>query len=141
MTSQVIKLWRILFIIIYLIISILIVNFRFDHMFYIDPSIVETNFDRYLWCVSSAFFGFSFLSFQLRNHPNSPFPSYLTYYPFLLFVISTFVFSICHIFENTGGFVFYYLSFFISFVLGYLVDDFWEIIRSLIVNKLKKIAE
>ena len=116
----------------YLLISISIFIIRRNSIFYLDPTTGIYNIDRLLWCFSASFFGFSILAFSLRYHPKTPFPKYLSYYPFILIVISTLVFSGCHLFDKTSGFVFYYLSFAFCFVLSFIVDQFWDIVRSLI---------
>ena len=95
----------------YLIISIFIVLIRRDHIFYLSPFNESYNFDRFLWCLSSSFFGFAVLAFSLRHHQKTPFPVYYSYYPFVLIGISTLVFSILHLFDKTSSFVFYYFSF------------------------------
>ena len=75
--------------------------------------------------------------FQLRFDQRSPLPSYLVYYPVLLAVISAIIFSILHIFESTSGFVFYYFSFSLCFILSYLVDQFWNIITRIVSSAAK----
>jgi len=127
-----IKSWRIIFTIIYFVLAVLIVIIWNQKIFYLSVISDSYNLYRYLWCISCSSFGFSVLSFHVRTHPNSPFPSFITYYPVLLFVISALVFSICHLFEATSNFVFYYLSFGLCFAMGYLIDNFWTILSSLI---------
>ena len=137
MESKCIKTWRIIFTLFYFIIACLIVIIWKDKIFYMKIIDDSYNWYRFLWCLCSSFLGFSVLSFHVRNHKNSPFPSFITYYPFLLFVISALVFSVCHLFDKSSGFIYYYLSFPICFILGYLVDSFWGIITSIIKNKTK----
>ena len=116
----------------YLIISILIVLIRINHIFYLSPFNEGYNFDRFLWCISSSFFGFAVLAFFLRKHPKTPFPVYYSYYPFILVGISSLIFSILHLFDKTSGFVFYYFSFAACFVFSFMVDQFWNIISTVI---------
>ena len=72
------------------------------------------------------------LAFRLYRHPKSPFPLYVSYYPFVLAVISALVFSACHLFDATSGFVFYYLSAGLCSVFAFLVDNFWNLVKSVI---------
>ncbi|MHA1336271.1 MAG: hypothetical protein ACTSPW_11075 [Promethearchaeota archaeon] len=137
MTTNITKVWRIIFSIIYATCAILIFFINKEKIFYIKPIIDSYNWYRFLWCLSGSLLGFSVLSFHIRNHPLSPFPSFLTYYPFLLIMISAIVFSVCHLFDKTSGFVFYYISFPICFTLGYLVDNYWNFLTSLIKLKSK----
>ncbi len=122
----------------YCILGGLIIYFRFDNMFYLKANIDTYNLDRLGWCLASSCLGFSFLAFQLICNPKSPFPEYIYYYPVILLIISALVFSACHLFEASSGFVFYYLSFALCVILSVLVDSFWKFITSIIEQKLKK---
>jgi hypothetical protein len=126
---------RIAFTIFYLILAILIIAIRSKSMFYYDALDHSFNLDRYLWSVASALLGFSFLSYRVIEHSNSPFPSFIVYYPILLLIIAAISFSFCHAFQRTSGFVYYYLSFSISFCFGFLVDRFWDIISKVVQLK------
>ena len=123
--------------VLYLLIGIFIIGIRFKSMFYPEVNIATYNFDRFLWCLSSAFIGFAALAFRLRRHPKSPFPEYITYYPLLLGVIASLVFSLCHIFQQTKSFIFYYLSFSLSFIFGFLVDYFFTLVTVFLSKKYK----
>lgn len=116
----------------YLLLGIAIIYFFHEKIFYTVVQNDSYNFYRFIWCLSSSAIGFSFLVFQLRFDLRSPLPSYLVYYPVLLIVISAIIFSILHIFKNTSGFVFYYFSFSLCFILSYLVDQFWDIITTIV---------
>lgn len=91
---------------------------------------------RLLWCFSSASLGFAILVFKNLNNQKSPFPTYISYYPFLLLVASSLVFSVLHISERTSNYVFYYFAFPLCFIFGFMVDYFWPIIIKLI-DKIK----
>jgi len=106
-------------------------------MFYLDPQANSFQLDRFLWCLAASFFGFSMLVFRLWNHPKSVFPTYVSYYPAVLFVQSALVFSVAHLFTTTSGFVFYYLSFAACFILAFLVDSFWNLVFSLVAKSAK----
>lgn len=116
---------RVAFAGVYVALFLTIVGLDSEQMFYLSPTADSYNFHRFLWCVASSCLAFGFLAFRFRRHPKSPFPLYVTYYPFLLGVISALVFSFCHVSEATGGFVFYYLSFGLCSVLAYSADWFW----------------
>jgi hypothetical protein len=123
---------------VFLLIGAALIYWRRKSMFYLDAnptseSLYELfNVDRFIWCFSCSCIGFSFLVFQLWKHKNSVWPTYVTYYPVLLIVISCLGFSIFHIFEQTSGFNFYYLTFMFYFILSFLVDSFWKFIGELI---------
>ena len=120
--------FRVFFALIYLIIPIIIVIIRIKTIFYINYNANSYNFDRFLWCLSSSLFGFSIIAFHLRYHEKNPFPSYITYYPFILLMMASLIFSILHIFNQTSGFVFYYISFSLCFILSFFVDNFFAVI-------------
>jgi hypothetical protein len=75
--------WRVFFSIVYLAIAVGIVYFRRDEIFFLEPRPTSYQFDRFLWCLSASFFGFSVLAFQLRRIPQSPFPVYIQQYSLL----------------------------------------------------------
>ena len=124
--------WRVFFSIVYLAIAVSIVLFRRDEIFYLEPRSTSYQFDRFLWCLSASFFGFSVLAVQLRHNPKSPFPEYVTYYPAMLVAQSALVFSVTHFFTASSGFTFYYLSFAVCFILAVTVDNFWNLINSVV---------
>ena len=119
----------------YLLAGVVIIYSRRDTLFYQNPSPVSYNFDRYIWCLGSSFIGFSVLAYQLRHIEQTPFPEYFTYYPVVLAVISALIFSACHLFQQTSGFVFYYLSSSGCIILSFLVDSFFSLLTSLVVRK------
>jgi hypothetical protein len=123
---------RVLFSIVYFVIAVSIFILRRDEIFYLEPRSTSYQFDRFLWCLSASFFGFSVLAFQLRHVPESPFPVYITYYPAILVAQSALVFSVTHFFTASSGFTFYYLSFAVCFILAVTVDDFWNLINSVV---------
>src|SRR6266516_3776630 len=96
--------WRVFFSIFYLVIAVGILLFRRDEIFYLEPRSTSYQFDRFLWCLSASFFGFSVLAFRLRHTPESPFPVYITYYPAILVAQSALVFSVAHFFTVSSGF-------------------------------------
>jgi hypothetical protein len=123
----------------YFILGILIIcwRLRFDNLFYLKVEIDSYNYDRLWWCLASSCIGFAALAFRLRYNPKPPFPNYIYYYPFMLIVISALVFSACHLFEASSGFVFYSLSFALCVILSFLVDRFWHLCISIIERRQK----
>ena len=111
---------RVIFSILYFILGFLIIYIFRDNIFYLLAEKDSYNIYRFYWCLSSSAIGFAFIILQTIHNPKSPLPSYLNYYPFILVLISTLVFSVLHIFESTSGFVFYYFSFSLCFLLGIL---------------------
>ena len=128
---------RIIFSITYFISAVIIVSFWHDKIFYLEVNPNYYNSYRFWWCLACSFFSFSVLAITTIKKQKSPTFSYLTYYPFMLLVISALVFSACHLFERTSGFIFYYISFTFCFILSFLVDSFWVIIFRLIQSKGK----
>lgn len=116
----------------YFAVSLALILLRRGQLFSFEPIPNSHNVDRFLWCVACSLLGFSVLAFRLHRHPKSPFPLYVSYYPFMLAVISALVFSACHLFDATSGFVFYYLSFGLCSVFAFLVDNFWKLVQSVI---------
>ena len=107
-------------------------------VFYIIPSL-DFNIYRWFWTMLCSWFGFGVLI--LKNIPQNqsdPSLDYYTYYPVLLVVISSIVFSILHLFPQTSNFIFYYLSFSLCFIFGYMVDYFWKIIFTTVEAFQKK---
>jgi len=133
-TNKPINTRRVFFSIIYFAIAVSIVLLWRDEIFYLEPRPTSYQFDRFLWCLSASFFGFSVLAFQLRCVQESPWPGYITYYPAFLVVQSALVFSVTHFFAASSGFTFYYLSFAVCFILAVTVDNFLKWI-DLIVSK------
>ena len=119
----------------YLFFALLVLLCRRSELFYLTPQPNAYNVDRFLWCVVDTLFGFFFVAVHHWKRASSPFPRYLLYYPVVVLLISALVFSGCHLFEKSSGFVFYYLSFVACFVLGFLIDRFWEFCELLIKEK------
>jgi len=115
----------------YLLPILLLIHFR-TKIFYLQALKDSWNFYRFIWCFASSSFGFANIALISRKSDNSPLPQYLTYYPLQLLASSALIFSFLHLSEKTSGFLFYYLSFPLCFILGYLVDKFWKILVSLI---------
>jgi hypothetical protein len=128
--------WRVASSAAYLVLAGVLYSWRRETLFYILPHSDSFNLDRLAWCVICAFVGFAVLAFHLRRHPKSPFPEYISYYPPVLLMISALVFSACHMFERSSGFVFYYLSSSACFTLAFLVDRFWSLVASPIGKKI-----
>jgi hypothetical protein len=128
--------WRIFFSIIYFVSFVVILIFSHKRVL---REILEFEYlYRFFWCLASSFFGFSVIAFRGRYNPKSPFPEYLTYYLPLLIVISSLVFSGLYLLAKTSGILFYSVSFTVCFILGYLVDSFWEIVVGIFKKYAKK---
>ena len=128
--------WRVLATLIYLAVGVWIFYWRQDHLFYLHPAVDSYNLDRWAWCFLSALLGFVVLSAFHWSNPKSPFPRYVFYYPFLLLVVASIVFSACHAIERTSGFVFYPLGFAASFTFAFYVDRFWDIAKALMAGRV-----
>ena len=108
-----------------------------DKVFYVSANL-DDNFFRFLWAVLCSCFGFGVLTLKNIDNKSKPFPTYYFYYPILLIVISSLVFAVLHLFAKTSSsYVYYYLSFSLCFILGYMVDAFWGIIYA-VLDYLKK---
>ncbi len=133
---------RLFFSIGYLLVSVSILKFFHDRIFYLEPT-EGYNFFRFLWCIACSFLGFSTLAFWLSATPPNPrfgpyistIPNYIAYYPFVLVMVSCIGFSIFSAIKATNGYVFYYASFVTCVILGYLADYFWQIIGKAIERK------
>lgn len=125
---------RVIFAIFYYLLSILLVTHFKTKIFYFQVLKDSWNFYRFIWCFASSSFGFANIALISRKNDNSPLPQYLTYYPLQLLASSALIFSFLHFSEKTSGFLFYYLSFPLCFILGYLVDRIWEILLSITKN-------
>lgn len=99
--------------------------------FTLRPRPDSYNVGRFLWCVFSSLIGFTVIAFRVKHVPESPVPKYLTYYPPTLLAIASGVFAVCQMFDRSSGYVFYYLSFTGCFVLGFLIDHFWDMIKEI----------
>lgn len=133
--------WRIFFSIFYFAIPILLTWWLSDRIFYLNEKKDMDSLYRLLWCFCCSMWGFSAIAFYWRYVTVSVFPEYVTYYPVLLLVISSVVFSTMHLFEKTSGYLFYYASFAPCFIFSFLVDEFWDIIRSILAKLKPKIEK
>jgi len=107
----------------FLILGIIIVIFVIlGSKLYLETNRACLNLPRYFWCLGWSFVGFSGIAFYWCRSDKTPFPSYITSYPILLVIVSALVFSVCHFFKETSGFVFYYLSAGLSGFLAYFID-------------------
>jgi hypothetical protein len=89
--------------------------------FYLTPE-SGYNLKRLAWCIASSFLGFAALAFLYCRNEDSPFPSYVTYYPAALVASSSLVFAACHLFAQSSNFVFYPLSFGACVILALYID-------------------
>ncbi len=96
-------------------------------------------FYRFLWCFAFASFGFATIAFYWRKNEKSPWPSYVTFYLPQLLATAGFISGLLHFWERTSGYPFYYLSSSICFMLGFLVDYQWNLLKGYIAkSKIKK---
>ncbi len=85
-----------------------------------------SNYPRFLWSLAFSFFGFSMIAFRAseKEHPDSPaWKSYPTIYLVNLIIISSLVFAILHISNQTSNYLFYFFSSPICFMLSYYIDS------------------
>ena len=118
----------------YLVVSLLPVLYLRGSMFYHEVPTGSWNFYRFLWCFSSVYFGFAMIAFVHRKVKKSPFPEYITIYPFELLAISLIVFGGFHIFPATSTYLFYYLSCGVGLTMGFLADSYWGFVKSLMAK-------
>jgi len=117
----------------YIAIALFLLIFFRNRMFYVQKIYDFNDWPRFVWCIVCSCAGFALIASQCRFHEKLPYNAYILYYPFLLLVFSSFVYSLLSIFPSTSGHIFYYLSFPLSFVLAFLIDSFWDIIRKIII--------
>ena len=125
------NLWRVAFAIMYGVIGLGMILFLRGELFYLQAPDDFSNFCRFLWCIACSCIGFAVLAFHVRQKSKSPFPSYLTWYPLFLIAISSLVFAGCHLSEKSSGYLFYFISGPLCFILAYLVDSFLHLFVSL----------
>ena len=94
---------------------------------------------RLVWCIASSCIGFALIASQSRFHEKIPYGAYILYYPVILIVISSLVFSLFSIFVKTSNHFFYALSFSVCFILSFLIDQFWDLAKALIKNITKSV--
>jgi|GEM_PF-3055913 len=129
---------RVIFISLYLTISVFLIIIFQDKIFYYDKLNCFEDIYRFVWCLSGSFMGFSLIASQLRFENRLPYGPYIFYYPPILLCISSLVYSIFSVWEMTNSYIFYFISFPLCFILAFLVDYFWKIILK-IVNIVKNI--
>jgi hypothetical protein len=97
------------------------------------------HFYRFLWCISFACFGFAAIAYYWYKQNKklssdkklSPaWPGYVTRYPLQLLITACLVLGVLHFWKRTSGYTYYYLSGAICFVLGFMVDYHWRIVKS-----------
>lgn len=117
-----------------------VVIFFFSHfvchkeMFIVDESRLTGlgYFFRFLWCLFFAFIGLSVIAFYWRNEKESPWIKYITFYLPEIFAIAGLVFGILHLWQKANGYVFYYFSGSLSYIMGVMVDDFFKLVAAII---------
>ena len=124
----------------YPVIAAVLVWVRFPDMFYLELQ-EGYQWDRFLWCLSASSIGFFSIASRYWYHTKSPFPEYVSYYPVVLIAISALVFSIAHLYEGLDGFVFYYFSFALCFILALLIDSFGGFVLSIFASIFGKGAK
>lgn len=123
---------RVGFTCVYIAIALLLFIFFRNKMFYILRVNDFNDWPRFIWCIVGSCAGFALIASQYRFSEVLPYNSYILYYPPMLLVFSSFVYSLLSIFPTTSGHIFYYLSFPLSFILAFLIDKFWNIIEEII---------
>jgi hypothetical protein len=121
---------RIMWAVGYLVVAFLIILIYNKQIFYLDSNKSTYDFFRFLWCIVSSFLGFFAVACKIAFDGKSSSPNlrYATYYPLLLIAISCISFSALSIFRTTSGYIFYYASFAVCFILAFRVDYFTEIV-------------
>jgi len=104
-------------------------------LFYLDPLPTSYNLGRFVWCLGISCIGFSALTVHFWRHDSSPYPLHVFYYPILLGIASALVFSGCHLFKASQGFVFYYLSAGLCMVMIFLIDKWWLLLSAYIEQR------
>jgi hypothetical protein len=130
---------RVLFITLYLTISVFLIIIFQDKIFSCDKLNCSRDIYRFIWCLSGSFMGFSLIASQLRFEARLPYGPYIFYYPPILLCISSLIYSIFSTWVITDSYIFYFITFPLCFILAFLVDYFWKIILKLI-NSIKSIS-
>jgi len=123
---------RIFFSILYFLLPIVLVPLFWTDMVYPQALQNSWNLGRFFWCCLCSSFGFSGIAFHFRRNEKSPFPEYVSHYPFQLLAMSALIFSLLHLLERTSSYLFYYLSGSLCFTLGFMADSYWVFIKAII---------
>lgn len=89
---------------------------------------------RFVACISASLLGFSFLLFRGRRIcKETIFPvKYIWYYPSICVVGSSIVYAVCLRFFSDTPYLFHFVAYPICFIVGNLLDNFWEIVKNII---------
>ncbi len=93
-----------------------------DQIFYAQKPEGQYGVYRLLWCVIASFYGFAVLAVRTYDRKKTPFPSYYSYYPFVLIAIAALTHGIFNIFDKTKGPEFYPIAGSASFLLALVID-------------------
>ncbi len=116
----------------YALIPVFILLWRGAALFSVEPIPDSYNLDRLAWCILCSFSGFFLFSSLYWKNSESPFPKYIFYYPGILLVMSSLVFSICHLNEASSTFIFYPLSFSLCAILVTLSDKLLHLVPEIV---------
>ena len=130
---------RVSFAVGYFLLAIILAIIFWDDMIYPKPIENSYNLFRFLWCIACSFIGFAVLAYRLRHLEKTPWPSYLTYYLPVMIAVSAFVFAAFHAYVKTSGYVFYYASGSVCFLMANLIDYIFKIIISWLKRRSERI--
>jgi hypothetical protein len=106
---------------------------RRDEVFYDTPRQGFSNTWRIAWCIAFVFWGFAAIAYRSSKvgpHSSRASKSYPTRYLITLILISVLVFAVLPTFDRSSGYLFYFYSVPILFILGYNSDTLqkplWE---------------
>ena len=127
------NLWgRIFFAFLYFVSGVLLILFFSKDIFFNNISNNDCRiYYRLIWSFASGLIGFAIYVVYIivevyrrdKFTDENPIPTYLIYYPILIFVTSTFSFTILSIFNESLGVLYYAASFVLSFMLGLYIGN------------------
>ncbi len=110
--------------ILYLIISLVLINLGLESANPGRIRVFEDAFNKFIWCYGFSLLGFALLSFKAIKRGKSPFPSFIFYYPITLAIIAALIFSISYLLGSASRVVFYYLSAPLCVIFSFRIDSF-----------------
>jgi len=131
--------WKLPFSPIYLSIVLLILAWHWPNIFYEQPKFNNGTFNdwpRFWWCIAASCFGFAVIITRAIYSKDIRFPwTYLLYYPIIIFNGASLIYVFCNLWEQTSGYLFYFLAASLSFLVGYLSDKFYDFLLEYLKKK------
>jgi hypothetical protein len=110
-------------ILLYVVVALLLLKWFGDFMFYPDASTSTWHFYRFIWCFAIALLAGA-MGLWVRFSEYGSIVLYVFYYPSVLAAIASLVFVTAQASTSMSGYLFYYFTGSLCFILGATVDYF-----------------